>query len=175
LKGLSDAEVGALYWHWGFWARPDQLPPAASPSLLASRIRVDFGSPDLPRDGYGWQQRTVEPTRSGLQCLSPAHFKCRKSVAASGDWELTWIRRSREGGDDFEAAKVALGEALEAYELSVFAGAKELSRHALTAPTFTLTQAMRDDFSGQSWRFRVAQINTSGSAGAPSYLDVSAI
>jgi hypothetical protein len=27
LKGLSDAEIAALYWHWGFWARPDQLPP----------------------------------------------------------------------------------------------------------------------------------------------------
>tara|TARA_B110000971_G_scaffold221224_1_gene267474 strand:+ start:882 stop:1172 length:291 start_codon:yes stop_codon:yes gene_type:complete len=96
-------------------------------------------------------------------------------MAAAGDWELTWIRRSREGGDDFDAAKVPFGEALEAYELIVFAGSKELARHRLVAPSFTLTEAMRDGISGQTWRLQVAQINTSGLPGSPSYPDVSAL
>lgn len=28
LKGLNPEELAALRWHWPFWARPDQLPPA---------------------------------------------------------------------------------------------------------------------------------------------------
>jgi hypothetical protein len=152
-----------------------QVPLATDPSLLASRVRVDFGSNDLPRDSYGWQESELTPARLGLHCLSPVHFKCRKSMATTGDWELSWIRRSREGGDDFDAAIVPIGEASEAYELIVFDAGQELGRHRLTQSNFTLTQAMRDDFSGQTWRVQVAQINTSGLPGAPCHLEISAL
>lgn len=75
---------------------------------------------------------------------------------------------------DIEAMRKNM-RASEAYELIVFDAGQELARHRLTQSNFTLTQAMRDDFSGQTWRVQVAQINTSGLPGAPCHLEISAL
>jgi len=41
---------------------------------------------------------------------------------ATGDVAITWIRRTRIGGDDFDAREVRLGEETEAYEVEISLG-----------------------------------------------------
>lgn len=57
----------------------------------------------------------------GLKPLSPVHVRGRR--AANGDLALSWIRRTRQGGDSWIAAEVPLAEDGEAYEIEILSGA----------------------------------------------------
>lgn len=79
----------------------------------------------------------------------------------SGDWEITWKRRTRLGGDSWDQAEVPLGEETEAYQLEILDGDGEVVRTftaTTTSQTYTSAQ-QTTDFGGQSWGFsaRVAQ------------------
>ena len=54
----------------------------------------------------------------GLMPLAPVHLSARRD-AGSGDVTLSWIRRTRLGGDDFEIRDVRIGEDSEAYEAQI--------------------------------------------------------
>ena len=56
----------------------------------------------------------------GTRPLSPVHVRGRRS---GGDLVISWIRRTRIGGDGWTAAEVPLSEVAEAYEIDVMAGA----------------------------------------------------
>lgn len=51
--------------------------------------------------------------------LAPVHVRARR---AGDDVVLTWVRRTRLGGDTWEQAEVALGEESEAYEVDILKG-----------------------------------------------------
>lgn len=58
LEGLSDEEAIALYYDWGFWARPKQLPPPGDWDTWLLRAGRGFGK---TRTGAGWvHQRALE-------------------------------------------------------------------------------------------------------------------
>lgn len=57
----------------------------------------------------------------GLRPLAPVHIRGRRMAA--GDIELTWIRQTRVGGDDWEAAEVPLAEDTERFEVEILSGA----------------------------------------------------
>ena len=42
-----------------------------------------------------------------------------KSVRSSGDIAISWIRRTRSGGDNWELPEVPLGEESESYEVDI--------------------------------------------------------
>ena len=54
----------------------------------------------------------------GLRPYSPVHLAVRRDVA-SGDLAMTWIRRTRYGGDDWDLESVPLNEERELYTLEV--------------------------------------------------------
>ncbi|WP_342642867.1 baseplate multidomain protein megatron [Rhodoligotrophos ferricapiens] len=54
----------------------------------------------------------------GLRPFSPVHVRGRR--LATGDVELRWIRRTRNGGDSWQLSDVPLGEQVEAYEIELF-------------------------------------------------------
>jgi hypothetical protein len=56
----------------------------------------------------------------GARPLSPVHVRGKRS---GGDLNLSWIRRTRSGGDSWTAAEVPLAEDTEAYEADIMAGA----------------------------------------------------
>ncbi|RXF75445.1 baseplate multidomain protein megatron [Hansschlegelia zhihuaiae] len=60
----------------------------------------------------------------GLMPLAPVRLGAKR--VASGDVEITWIRRTRIGGDDFDSRDVRLGEESEAYEVEVISGGETL-------------------------------------------------
>ncbi|WP_300529543.1 glycoside hydrolase/phage tail family protein [Maricaulis sp.] len=58
----------------------------------------------------------VTAQRRGLRCYAPVHLRWRRS----GDMLLaSWVRRTRVDGDNWVAADVPLGEAEEAYQLTL--------------------------------------------------------
>ncbi|MEQ1647866.1 MAG: phage tail protein, partial [Hyphomicrobiaceae bacterium] len=67
----------------------------------------------------------------GLAPLSPVHIRATR--ASNGDLSVTWIRRTRTGGDSWEATEVPLGEESESYAIDIRAGA--VTKRTLTSLT----------------------------------------
>lgn len=88
--------------------------------------------------------RTLAFSGVGLKPLSPCHVKGQRT---GGDLVITWIRRTREGGDAWEAAEVPFGETVEAYAVDILDVAGSVKR-TLTASTqsavYTQAQQMAD-------------------------------
>ncbi|MBC8050742.1 MAG: hypothetical protein H7X92_11450, partial [Chitinophagales bacterium] len=87
--------------------------------------------------------------------LSPVHV-CGARVG--GDLSISWVRRTRVGGDSWEAPDVPLAEEREAYEVDVMNGALIARILTITAPSaiYTTAQQIAD--------FGAPQANGRGSA-----------
>ena len=85
----------------------------------------------------------------GLRPLSPAHVRGQRSA---GDLAISWIRRTRIGGDSWDAAEVPLGEDAERYEVDILDGATLKRTLSATSPavTYTATQQTADFGAPQS-------------------------
>ena len=102
--------------------------------LLDSRLTRIPLSEDALRRSFNWRygpanrdigHQSYAETRHAFQGiarrpLSPVHVRAHR---AAGDIQLSWIRRTRIGGDNWEIEEVALGEETEAYEVDILNGA----------------------------------------------------
>ena len=70
----------------------------------------------LPADNAQAGALAVTGEQRDLWPLAPVHVRAQR---AGGVVEVKWIRRTRIGGDDWRAAEVPLGEAVEAYRLEL--------------------------------------------------------
>jgi hypothetical protein len=77
-------------------------------------------------------------TGEGLKPLSPVHVRGSR---AGGDLAITWRRRTRVGGDTWDAIEVPLGEDDERYEIDVLDGAGVVRTLTSTSPSATYTAA----------------------------------
>jgi len=75
------------------------------------------GPAPLPYDDPAYVSVTRAFEGVGLKPLSPVH--CRAKREAKGAIHLTWIRRTRIGGDNWAGLDVPLGEEIEAYEVEI--------------------------------------------------------
>ena len=75
---------------------------------------------------------------AGLRPLSPAHVRGTRS---SGNLAITWVRRTRSGGDSWDTEDVPLSEAAEAYEVDILDGSTVKRTIAVTAPAAVYTSA----------------------------------
>ena len=99
----------------------------------------------------------------GLRPLSPVHL--RKHDLA-GDLAMSWIRRTRTGGDSWDTPEVALGEESEAYVLRVMQGPQIVREVNVSTPNWTYTQAAQVEDGGIAGRrIEVAQISALYGAG----------
>lgn len=88
-----------------------------------------------------YQGRTHKP-------YAPAHVDARKD-AASGDWTITWIRRTRLGGTWTGGGTIPLGETSEAYEVAILNGSSEVRVLSSITESATYTAAQQaTDFGG---------------------------
>jgi hypothetical protein len=71
--------------------------------------------------------------------LSPAHVELQQQV--SGDWQISWIRRTRIGGSAVNGQDVPLGETSELYRVKIMDGTDEVQSYDVTDPEFTYTVA----------------------------------
>ena len=88
-------------------------------SLLGLPLNWRAGSAERGVADPGVSSFTMTLRGRGRRPLSPARLIGRRSE--TGDWRLSWIRRSRIGGDSWD--EVPLGEEREAYRLEILDGA----------------------------------------------------
>jgi hypothetical protein len=104
----------------------------------------------------------------GLRPLSPVHIK---GVRDGGNLRISWIRRTRIGGDNWEVAEVPLGEDAESYEIDVV-DVDETVKRTITATSPLALYAASDqvaDFGGlqSAVSIRIYQTNTRFGRGTP--------
>jgi GTA TIM-barrel-like domain/Putative phage tail protein len=108
-----------------------------------------------------YQGATLQFSGMGLRPLSPVHLR---AVWQGGDLALSWIRRTRLGGDSWDQTDVPLAEDAEAYDVDILDGTGAVIR-TLSAASSTLTYSGSDiatDFpSGlpSPFRFTVYQLS----------------
>jgi hypothetical protein len=91
---------------------------------------------------------TVAAQGTGLRPFAPTHIDGRRD-AGSGDIEINWIRRTRVGGDSWEAVEVPLGESAERYEIDILDGGEVVRTLAAATPSASYTAAQQTaDFGG---------------------------
>lgn len=78
---------------------------------------------------------------AGLRPFAPAHIRARRQ---GSDIIVGWVRATRLGGGDFAAFEVPLGEAREAYRLTVRRGGAVLRQVEAVSPSFVYTAAMQE-------------------------------
>ncbi|WP_045836054.1 glycoside hydrolase/phage tail family protein [Hyphomicrobium sp. 99] len=103
----------------------------------------------------------------GLRPLSPVHVK---AVRASGDLQISWLRRTRSGGDNWELPEEPLGEASESYEVEILDGSTVKRTLAASSPSVTYSSADQiADFGSvpSSVSIKVYQTNVVFGRGAP--------
>jgi hypothetical protein len=106
---------------------------------------------------------TLEETFNGiaLRPLSPVHVAARRE--SGGDMTISWIRRTRAGGDNWESADVPLGEEEERYAVDIMSGATVLRSLDATTTSVTYdTAAQTTDFGSTTFStltVRVAQLS----------------
>ena len=114
---------------------------------LAYNWRFGPISRDLGDASYA--NRTHAFGGTGLKPLSPVHVCGRRNGA---DLEISWIRRTRSGGDSWEASEVPLAEDAERYELDVLDGASVVRTIVSNAPSahYSAAEQVADFGSPQS-------------------------
>jgi hypothetical protein len=130
-------------------------PQAGAPFVLitSALVEVDMNPDDV---GLTFQWRfgpadrdlgdpayaAAEHTFAGaaLRPLSPVHVRGSR---LGGDLLITWVRRTRIGGDSWEALEVPLGEETERYEVDILDGTTVKRTLASSTPSVTYTAAQQ--------------------------------
>lgn len=89
--------------------------------------------------------QTLTYNATNLECLSPVYLN--GSRAASNDWTITWVRRTRIGAAWRDKVDAPLSEASEAYEVEIYSDATyatlKRTLTGLTSATATYTSAQQ--------------------------------
>lgn len=119
--------------------------------------------------GHGDYLTTPHAFRGiGLRPLSPVHIRGARS--GGGDLALSWIRRTRLGGDSWSALEVPLAEDAERYEIDILSGATVVRTLAASTPAVLYTAAEQTaDFGAPqpALSVRVVQVSTVYGRGSP--------
>ncbi|MBY6242847.1 glycoside hydrolase/phage tail family protein [Methylosinus sp. Sm6] len=108
---------------------------------LGQAMTLRAGPAIYDRGDATYHDYTVTPQGVGLRPWSPSQLAGARDLG-SGDVTFTWARRTRYGGDAWEAADAPLNEQSESYDLEIMNGssvARTVS--ALSSPSFLYTAA----------------------------------
>lgn len=120
-----------------------------------------WGPATKPIDDASYARRMLAFAGVNLRPLSPVHVRGERH--ADGSIGISWIRRTRIGGDSWETMEVPLGEEEESYELAILRDGETVRRIAAPAPCATYaTAAQTEDFGTADFAtltVRVAQMS----------------
>ena len=101
------------------------------------------GNKDIGDDTYLTTQKSF--TARGLKPYSPVHIR---GASSGSDIVISWVRRTRIGGDVWDNGDVALSESTEKYEVDVLNGSdvvvRTLTVTSATQVTYTAAQMASD-------------------------------
>lgn len=173
LRGQFGTEaVMPEVWPAGMWVvaitpalEQIDLPEAARG--LARHYRI--GPALRPLDDPSFVHEVVAFAGNGLRPYAPAHLR---AVPGAGGIDLSWVRRTRVGGDSWAGFEVPLGEESEAYALRVIDTGGAVRREVvLGGPGWSYADTMRiADGVSAPYRIEVAQI--SGRFGAGPFTEI---
>jgi len=105
-----------------------------------------------------------------LRPYAPVRARARRQ----GDGiALSWIRRTRQGGDSWDIAEVPLAEEREAYEVDILSGAAVLRTLSSLAPNLLYADEMADFGAMQpSLSLRICQMSAIAGRGLPLVAEV---
>jgi hypothetical protein len=95
----------------------------------------------------------------GLKPLSPVHLRGTRS---GGDLAMSWVRRTRTGGDSWDSAEVPLAEDFERYEIDILSGTTLKRTLTSASPEVIYTSAAQtEDFGApqSAVQVRIAQVS----------------
>lgn len=127
-----------------------------------------WGSASLPVGNSRYRQASLTFQGIGLKPYAPTHLKAVK------DWgtnhiALSWIRRTRFNGDNWDTASVPLNEESEAYEVDIMDGGTVVRTIEVTSPNVTYTSSQQTaDFGApiSTIKFRVYQMSATFGRGS---------
>ena len=105
------------------------IPVGTYPADLGRACLYRIGPADRDHADPSYVQLTSTVGGTALTPLSPVHLGARRVAAGI---EITWIRRTRLGGDNWELAEVPLSEDREAYAVDILNGATVLRSLAVS-------------------------------------------
>ncbi|SON54892.1 hypothetical protein HDIA_1351 [Hartmannibacter diazotrophicus] len=143
-------------------------------SALGRDFTFRVGPPGRDVGDAAMRQVSATVAGRGLLPLAPVHLGARR--LASGDIDLTWVRRTRIGGDSWEQTEVPLAEEAEAYEVDIEAGGAVVRTIAATSPAATYPAAAEaSDFGApvDALTFSVRQMSASYGRGIAAMTTVS--
>ena len=159
----SDLAAGARFVRLD--AAAARIDLAAAEIRLPYRWRVGPSTRDIGDTSYVAATHTFQGL--GLKPLSPVHVR---GLRAGGGVTITWLRRTRVGGDSWEAPEVPLGEDFESYEVDILDGTMVKRTLASTAASVTYAAAdqVADFGSAQpGYDVRVYQMSATYGRGTP--------
>jgi hypothetical protein len=118
-----------------------QIPLRLAERGLAFRYRAGPATRPYTDDSYVAFDFTARGV--GLRPYSPVHVRAARDPV-SGDIAITWVRRTRTGGDCWDDVDVPLGEEAEAYQVDILDEAGDTIRTlSTTLPAATYGAAMQ--------------------------------
>jgi hypothetical protein len=130
-----------------------------------------YGPAGEPIDDIAYVTQAHAFTGLGLRPYRPVHLQGKRNPS-TGDWTFFWVRRTRIGGDSWEANEVPLSEESELYRLEILDGLGGNVLRAITGigeQTYLYTAADQiSDFGTLQWNvaIRVSEISARYGAGA---------
>lgn len=117
-------------------------PLGVSRTVATANTLYRWGPSNRPSNDDLYVNGNRQGTLAGLRPYSPCDLRILRN-SSNGDLVLSWKRRTRLGGDDWEAIEVPLSEETEQYLLQVYddTGTTLLRTEVLTSPTYTYTAA----------------------------------
>ena len=109
---------------------PRQIDMPEAKRRLSRHYRI--GPAQRPVDDPAYSHAQIAFDGLGLRPLRPVHL--RASGEAGQDQHLSWIRRTRIGGDRWDTPEVPLGEESEIYVVRVMQGTQVLRENVVSVP-----------------------------------------
>lgn len=141
------------------------VPLRDSERKVSLNWRYGPGNRDIGDASYATEAFAYQPL--GLRPLSPARVK---GVRVSGDLQISWVRRTRSGGDNWELPEVPLGEESENYEVEILDGVTVKRTLRASSPSVIYSSADQiADFGAapSSVSIKIYQTNAVFGRGAP--------
>lgn len=141
------------------------VPLNVGPDVAPLPILYRWGPSQYAPTDAGYLQGVHQGTKAGLRPYSPCDLRIKRD-SANDDLHITWFRRTRLSGDNWEQTEVPLIEEAEQYKFEVMdpTGTTVLRTEVLTTPEFVYTAAMQTSDLGGHVRQAYLRISQYGAA-----------